>query len=113
VDNKLDVQAIRTGKRVIIRVSGDAGLANVAHLEAELTSVASSRPPLVIIDFTDLNFIASRGMGALMGFHRRMTLQKGEVRVVAPPARVRDALQIARLHDVLQIFDTLDQALKE
>ena len=51
-------------------------------------------------------------MGVLMSFQRRMTLQEGKVRVVVPPSRVRDALEIARLHTVLNIYDTLDAALK-
>src|SRR4051812_38034286 len=84
VDDELDVQTIRSGKKLIVRVSGEAGLANVSRLEAELTNLASSRSPLVIIDLSDLTFIASRGMGVLMGFHRRMQLQKGKVRVVSP-----------------------------
>src|SRR5215207_9482274 len=88
VDNPLDVQTIRTPNRVIVRVSGDAGLANVSRLEAELTNVASMQPPVVIIDFTELSFIASRAMGVIMGFQRRMTLQGGAVKIVAPPARV-------------------------
>ena len=109
---ELDVQTLRTRKRVIVRVSGDAGVATVSHLEAALTNVASTRPPLVIVDLSALTFIASRGMGVLMGFHRRMTLQKGKVRVVAPASRVRDSLEIARLHNVLDMYDSLDAALK-
>jgi anti-sigma B factor antagonist len=112
LSNDLDVQTLRTRKRVIVRVSGDAGLANISRLEAELTNVASFRPPLVIVDLSGLAFIASRGIGVLMGFHRRMTLQKGKVRIVAPPSRVRDALEIARLHSVLEMFESLDLALK-
>jgi anti-anti-sigma factor len=112
VNNKLEVQSLRTPRHVIVRVSGDAGLANLGRLEAELTSVVATHPPLVIIDFTDLMFIASRAMGALMSFQRRMSLQNGQIRVVAPPSRVRDALEIARLHSVLEIFDSLEAALK-
>jgi anti-sigma B factor antagonist len=112
VDEDLDVQTLRTGKRVIVRVSGDAGLATVSRLEAELTNIASTRPPLVIVDLTALRFIASRGMGVLMGFHRRMTLQKGKVRVAVPPSRVRDALEIARLHNVLEMYDSVEEALR-
>jgi anti-anti-sigma factor len=112
LNNELGVQTLRTRKRVVVYVSGDAGLANVSRLEAELTNVASSRPPLVIVDLSGLTFIASRGIGVLMGFHRRMTLQNGKVRIVAPPSRVRDALEIARLHSVLELFDTLDLALQ-
>ena len=113
MSDELDVQTLRTGNRVIVRVSGDAGLANVSRLEAELTRVAATSPPLVIVNLSDLSFIASRGMGVLMGFHRRMTLQNGQVRVVAPASRVRDALEIARLHDVLDIYDTVGEALKQ
>jgi len=112
VDDALDVQTIRTPKRVIVRVTGDAGLTNIARLEAELSSVVSERPAVVIVDLTDLTFIASRGMGALMSFHRRMQLQKSVVRVASPQSRVRDALEIARLHTVLEMYDSLEAALK-
>ena len=113
LDPQLGVQSIRTGTRIMVRVSGDAGLANVSRLEAELTSVAAGRSPLVVIDLTELEFIASRGMGVLMGFHRRMMLQDGKVKIVAPGGRVRDALEIARLHNVLDVYDSLGDALRE
>jgi anti-anti-sigma factor len=112
VSEPLTVETLRTEKQVIVRVSGDAGLANVSRLEAELTSVAATQPPLVIIDLSDLAFIASRAMGVLMGFHRRMTLQQGQVRVVAPASRVRDAIEIARLHNVLDVYDSVSDALR-
>jgi anti-anti-sigma factor len=113
VENELDVQSIRTGNRAIVFVTGDAGLSHVARLEAELTSIASDRIPLVILDLTSLDFIASRAIGVLMGFHRRMELQNSKVRVAtASPSRVRDALEIARLHTVLETYDTLEAALK-
>ena len=112
VSDPLNVESLRTEKQVIVRVSGDAGLANVSRLEAELTSVAATQPPLVIVDLSDLAFIASRAMGVLMGFHRRMTLQQGQVRVVAPASRVRDALEIARLHNVLDVYDSVGDALR-
>jgi anti-sigma B factor antagonist len=112
VSDELDVQTVRTGKRLIVRVNGDAGLANVSRLEAELTHIAAEQLPLVVVDLSDLTFIASRGMGVLMGFHRRMELQKGKVRIVSPPSRVRDALEISRLHTVFDMFETLESALK-
>ena len=112
VSDELDVQTVRTGKRIIVHVRGDAGLANVSRLEAELTNLASQRPPLVVIDLSDLTFIASRGMGVLMGFHRRMELQNGKVRIAAPPSRVRDAMEIARLHTVFNMYDDLESALR-
>jgi anti-sigma B factor antagonist len=113
VAEELDVQTIRTATRAIVFVTGEAGLSHVARLEAELTNIASGRTPLVILDLTSLNFIASRAMGVLMGFHRRMELQNGKVRVAAAcPSRVRDALEMARLHLVLDIYDTLEEALK-
>ncbi len=109
---ELDVQTIRTASRAIVFVTGEAGLSHVARLEAELTTIASERTPLVILDLTSLNFIASRAMGVLVSFHRRMSLQDGKVRVAAPKSRVRDALEMARLHLVLDIYESLDEALK-
>jgi len=47
VDEPLDVQTICTPNRVIVRVAGDAGLKNVSRLEAELTNLAITRPPIV------------------------------------------------------------------
>ena len=59
----------------------------------------------MIAQTTALMSFASCGMGALMSFHRRMQLQKAIVRVASPQSRVRDALEIARLHAVQRVAD--------
>lgn len=109
---EIQVQTLRTGGRIVVYLRGDAGTANVSRLEAELTNVAATHPSEVIVELTGLTFIASRAMGAIMGFHRRMTLQGGKVKIVAPPSRVRDALEIARLHEVLEVHGSMQEALK-
>ena len=56
------------------------------------------RPSLLILDFRDVTFMDSSGIGLIMGRYRMMTAGGGTLRVENAPPRVEQMMQMAGLH---------------
>ncbi len=107
---KIESAAHPTG--LIVRIEGEAGIENVAILERELNKISVTKPALVVFDLSKLDFIASLGMGALMGFRQGIVRNGGIVRVAAAQPAVLDAFKRACLNALFNTCNSVDEALK-
>lgn len=107
----ISVQAIPHRSGLIIKIAGDAGVENVPALELELTRLSATHPSLVVFDLSELDFIASLGMGALMAFRKGIVRTGGIVRLAAAKPQVLDSFKRAALKELFNTCDTVDEAL--
>ena len=108
----LDVQVAEIDHGMLVKIVGDAGVTQVAKLEHELSKVMLQKPPVAVLDLSQLTFISSLGMGALVSFRRSVTTKGGQVRLAAVPKLIRDGFRRARLDLLFPMFDTVDAALE-
>jgi len=95
----------------VIRIQGSLGVLEAEKLERSFNSVIARRPKLAVVDLSEVTFMSSLGMGALVGLHRSLKHFSGTVRLAAPPKMVLEALERAKLHEVMKIFDDVPSAL--
>lgn len=86
-----------------------AGELDMAHASevATLLDDLSDGGQQIVVDLTDLEFIDSSGIHALV----RPRSGSARIELVCPPGNVRRVLEVTKLERVLQVHDTLDEAL--
>src|SRR5262249_6373893 len=101
---RLEVEVHDTGLEVVARLRGEAGVPEAAALEASLLRLAARRPACVRFDLSELAFISSLAMGALVSY-RRGAVRAGTRVCLSPELRpaVREALERAGL---MELFET-------
>jgi anti-sigma B factor antagonist len=67
----------------------------------------------LIVDLSQLEFLDSTGLGALIGAHKRAAEHQGEVRLVAQEGQILRLLRITGLLDVFSVYPNLDAALSD
>jgi len=68
----------------------------------------------MLLDMNDLVYIGSMGLGALMRLHRAMKEhKKGEIRICSPGIILKDMLDKQSLGEILNIYDTREEAIKD
>lgn len=55
------------------------------------------------IDLSEVRFLDSSGLGALISLHKTMCARAGQARVVNPSAPSRQVLELTRLHRTIEI----------
>lgn len=93
----------------VLRVDGALDLALAPKLRRLVERAARSRPASLVIDLTDVTFLASAGMAELVRAHRGQTATP--LRVVASGRITLRPLELTRLTDELAIYSSLSEAL--
>ncbi len=65
----------------------------------------------VIIDFSQINYIDSTGIGELVGYLGRFRDFERELILVNPSDRIRKLLHVARLAELFPTYDTVEAAI--
>ena len=65
----------------------------------------------VLIDFSNINYIDSTGLGELVGYLDRFRAQKRRLVLVGPNERIRSLLRMAHLHELFEIYPDLEHAM--
>jgi anti-anti-sigma factor len=99
------------GETTILAGKGEVDIATVPPLRAALTDAAEAERPNFIVDLTDVTFIDSVGVGAILHAKRRAGAE-GRMAVVVPEASyARVIFEVVGADQVLSVFTTREDAL--
>ncbi|QRP43385.1 STAS domain-containing protein [Amycolatopsis sp. FDAARGOS 1241] len=94
----------------MLAVSGALDLALAPKLRQLVDHAARTAAPVVVIDLTAVDFLASAGMAVLVRAHRQP--EPADVRVVASGRLTLRPLELTPLTDELALFPSLSAALQ-
>lgn len=95
---------------VVVRLIGEIDLYNAEEVGSALARIAGERPERVVVDLSQVEFVDSTAMGALIEARRQLG-ESGLV-LAAPGAEVRRALQVAGLIEHFPVRDSVDSAFE-
>jgi anti-sigma B factor antagonist len=95
----------------VIVVEGEADMSTAVKFNESFFSAARAGVRRVVADLTDVIFIDSTMLNALVVGHRRMVRDRGTFAVVCTGPKVRRVLEITGLGQILAVFDTRAEAL--
>lgn len=97
---------------VVVSCAGVLDMVTAPHLEERLDAVLDRRPAVIIIDLSDVDFLASAGMNVLMMVHRRIGVDQRFAVVADGPATSRP-LQLIGLAELINMCPSLDEAYQK
>ena len=97
-------------RAAVISVSGVVDLLTASQLESAINSALEQGPAAVVIDFTDVDFLASAGMGVLVAARERAGSEVAFSVVADGPATSRP-LKLVGIAEIVNLYPTLDRAL--
>lgn len=97
------------GDALVLRVAGALDLVLAPKVRQLVDRAQRLAPSVLVIDLTEVDFLASAGMAELVRAHRLSTSMA--VRVVATGRITLRPLELTRLTDELVIVPTLEAAL--
>ena len=110
--NHLKLDEERVGRSVVVRLRGSAGLEGAERLKLRLREIALSAPPLVVLDLTELDFLYSEALEAILSCHVVISRRGGgRVCLANPNPRVRELFETTRLNLLFPIFASVEEAM--
>lgn len=107
----LGISIERDGSAFVAIPDGEVDVASAPRLRDELLNALNDRPPLLVVDLSQVTFLDSTGLAALVAVYRRAT-EIGTAFALAAPTRIAGkVLSITGLDRAWPIFDTRAEAL--
>ena len=98
------------GRTVVLGASGVIDMLTSPQLEASIATSLKKNPTAIIVDLTDVDFLASAGMGVLVAARDQAAPEIGFGVVASGPATSRP-LKLVGLAEIVGLYSTLDEAL--
>jgi anti-sigma B factor antagonist len=107
----IDVQTTPDGSAQVFALHGSMDIATSPTVRAALMEAADNGHHDIIVDLTQLEFLDSTGLGALIGAHKRAKEHGGRVRLVVQDGQILRLLRITGLLGVFDAYESLEAAL--
>jgi anti-sigma B factor antagonist len=106
----LTLQTVRIGSRTVIAAAGEIDLVTAHAFEEAAVEALDGGALELWADLTDVTFIDSSGLHALLAVRGHVAALARHFAVVCPIGPVRRALGIARLDEELELYTSRDEA---
>lgn len=95
---------------VVLSVSGEIDLVTAPELGESINAAMAQEPPTLVVDLSEVDFLASAGMAVLLGCNKQAQ-GKIRFRVVAAGNTTFRPMELTGLPDEISIFPTRAEAL--
>jgi len=95
----------------VLPLKGEIDLHVSPSVTASLNSMIEKKPERLVVDLSDVTYIDSAGLAALIGAMQKVEGYGGKFLLAGLQETVRSIFEISRLDQVFQIFPDADAAL--
>ncbi len=101
------------GAVVVIDVAGFLDASTVARLDETIKKLVAEGRSRILINFAELQYISSSGVGLFMGSLSEIRASNGELKLASMPAKVRKVFDLLGFSELVSIFDSEALALED
>lgn len=97
---------------MLLQVRGEVDAHTAPELSRALTGLLDEGHGRIVVEVSEMGFISSAGLRAILHAHRQAVEQSGTIKLAGPTDQVRRVFEIVGLFDLLEIGDTVQEAIE-
>lgn len=110
----VEIKNYPSARTLVAEICGDIDHHTAKYFRGEIDKAIRIHNPLtLILDYSQVTFMDSSGIGLVMGRYKIMSEMDGEVIVASPPAYIRKVLQLAGIHRLTKIVTDIAPYIQE
>jgi anti-sigma B factor antagonist len=98
---------------VLVTAAGEIDAGTAPEVWSAVSGVLAEGHGHVLLDFADVTFIDSSGLGMLVKSHRQAEAVNATFAVVHPSPQTRKLIRVLGLDQLLSLYDSPEQALAD
>lgn len=100
---KLDLK--ERGDVSLLVLDGQMAAGGEAHFREAIDTLLGSGRNRILVDFTNVTFMDSAGIGELVASLRMVQRLGGTLKILKPSKKIQDSLSLTRLLPIFEVFD--------
>jgi len=106
----MDIQVETKGERCVILIRGKITFEHCPELQSRMEAALEDQTREIVVDFRDVPFIDSSGIGEILRLYKIMRDRNGEVVLVNPNKKLRTLFAMYRFDRFMSIRDETEPA---
>ena len=108
----MDIEHRKVGDVTIIHLTPEV-VAEVSHdlFLLMIDTLLDQGHTQMVVDVSSLRWINSMGLGLLVGAHRKVDEQNGQIVIAGPNQRIQDLMRVVGMLQVWKVYETVDEAV--
>jgi anti-sigma B factor antagonist len=94
----------------VVSIGGEIDLSTAPAFEAAINGALDDDPPVLVIELSDVSFLASVGLRVLVAAHEKVS-KSAQLAIVANSPATSRPIQLTGLDKIMSMYPTLDDAL--
>ncbi len=94
-----------------IILSGRLDMQGAQEIDLEFTSLTVGNGGKVIVDISNVTFLASLGLRCLLSAAKGLSKKGGKFVLTSPQPNVAEVLKVSGIYQIIKIYDTTEQAI--
>jgi anti-sigma B factor antagonist len=107
----MEIKSRQEGNVTVLSLHGRLDLASGSVLKEEIKKLFDQQKNSVHLNLSEVEFINSSGLGALVSVMKEVRLQKGRLTLSNLASYVQEIFDITQLSHIFEIFATEEEAL--
>jgi anti-sigma B factor antagonist len=112
VKDKITISVQPSGALQIVKIKGFMDMTQVGAFEEILDRMVGEGHIRLVLDFSELEYISSAGLGALVGRIREVRKKHGDIKIGGSTRAVNDILKMFGFSEVFSMSPSVADALK-
>ncbi len=101
----------RDGQFAVVTPEGRLDLASASEFKQTLNDIVEAGDRILVVDLSNVSFVDSSGLGALISGMKATRLAGGDLRIAQVGEQARLILELTTLDKVMKIYPTVEEAL--
>ena len=108
------VKAVLNGKTLVVKVTGEFDIIIAEEFKKIVDSfLDTNMAKYLLIDLSDVAFIDSSGLGAILGRYKKVDSMKGKMVIAGPQVQVKKILEVSGINQIIGIYNDKTSALSQ
>ena len=104
----MDIQVESQGDRRIVRIKNKITFEHCPDLQTRLDSLLEEDVREIVLDFKDVPFMDSSGIGEVLRLFKQMRDRKGSLVLINPNLKLRELFDMYRFRQFMKIVDEVE-----
>jgi anti-sigma B factor antagonist len=109
----MDISVEKKGSVVVLKLKGDLDSQTVSFFKKKSSDLVDGGAVKFVLDATELSFVDSLGLGAMISLLRRVREQKGDVKIFGLTDDVKEIFEITRLGKLFDVCSSSKEAVEK
>lgn len=92
-------------------LSGRLDMQGAQEIDLEFTALTVAKGGKVIVDLSNVSFLASLGLRCLLSASKGLSKKGGKMVLTGPQPNVAEVLKVSGIYQIIKIYDTNEEAI--